>query len=47
MDTACMFLISALIGVASHNGWSIGENDYKFALSLDLNNIKTNDYIYR
>ena len=47
MDTACMFLITALIVVGCHHGWSVTKNDKKFAEELDMEKIKSNDYVYR
>ena len=46
MDTACMFLIAALIVVGSHHGWSVTKNDKEFAKELYLGKIKSNDYVY-
>ena len=42
-----MFLICALISVASHHGWSVTENDREFAREFKLDDIQSNDYVYR
>ena len=49
MDTACMFLISALMIVSCHHGWSVTKNDKDLFSTLVSKDVKlqSNDYVYR
>lgn len=47
MDTACMFLISALMVVSSHHGWSVTKNDQLLWAKIKGEPLKSNDYVYR